>query len=195
MRTWKTQVTHPGHSTGINAIDHYTLPGDDVGRRGSTAYYDRGNSLRMSEALAWCCLHYRGNAPCTSSPGHIRITMAWCHSFTLTYGVRSFANERVRCRRPACMVLPPLTHNPYKAASACTISWALTTLPCRGNTFSISSLWTSGSRSAHPSSTTMSCYPQWDLSLRSPMSSGRGGVTRLSVKFRTCRVRDPYMVG
>jgi hypothetical protein len=32
---------------------------------------------------------------------------------------------------------------------------------------------------------------EMDLSLRSTISSGRGGVTRLSVKFRTYRARDP----
>ena len=44
----------------------------------------------------------------------------------------------------------------YKADNACTISLQLTTVACLGNTFSISTLWTSGSRSAQPSSTTMS---------------------------------------
>ena len=53
------------------------------------------------------------------------------------------------------MLPSSLTSHPYNAASAATMSWELTTVPCRGNTFSISSLWTSGSRSAHPSSTTM----------------------------------------
>ena len=56
---------------------------------------------------------------------------------------------------PRFMLPPPLTNNPYKVASTSTNSLALTTVPCRRNTFSISSLWTSGSRSAHPSSTTM----------------------------------------
>ena len=50
---------------------------------------------------------------------------------------------------------PALTNTPYNAASASTMALALTTVPCRGNTFSISSVWTSGSRSAHPSSTTI----------------------------------------
>jgi hypothetical protein len=44
----------------------------------------------------------------------------------------------------------------YNAASASTISLELTTVPCRGNTFSMRSLCTSGSLSAHPSSTTTS---------------------------------------
>jgi hypothetical protein len=69
--------------------------------------------------------------------------------FSGIYQPRGLADD------PRFMWPPPLPNTPYKPASASTMAWELTTVPCRGNTFSISNLWTSGSRSAHPSSTTM----------------------------------------
>jgi hypothetical protein len=66
-----------------------------------------------------------------SAPKHL----CWCH-----------VASHVRWRRAV---------GTRHAASAVTSAAALTTVACRGNTFAISSVWTSGSRSAHPSSTTI----------------------------------------